>query len=210
MPVVRVVKGFILNLDTKRKIRFEPGEYTVDQEIADHWYFKAHLEGYEEPPPARGTLEFARAAQGVAIAEISARTGEAPERIVPRAAELPPSVLIAKPDGGTTQPHYFAGDPMRIGQPLTGVAPSYLGAQPPPARPMRAEAPPPEQPRPPPEMAAEPPVEAEEGHGTEEEAQEGVVRGAGQDRPPGGASERVPLRPSPPQHHRSHHRGKRE
>jgi hypothetical protein len=29
----------------------EPGEYEVDQDVADHWYTQAHLEGYVPPPP---------------------------------------------------------------------------------------------------------------------------------------------------------------
>jgi hypothetical protein len=29
-----------------------PGEYEVDQEVADHWYTQMHLEGYVPPPPS--------------------------------------------------------------------------------------------------------------------------------------------------------------
>jgi hypothetical protein len=71
MAVITVVKAFMLTLDPKpigeapdmldksktmvvmsppEQRYFEPGVYEVDEEVAAHWYVKAHLKGYQEPP----------------------------------------------------------------------------------------------------------------------------------------------------------------
>jgi hypothetical protein len=57
-----------------------PGEYEVDQEIADHWYTQMHLEGYQQPPmnvPSEVrimlTVEQAKAAKADAEAAAAAK-----------------------------------------------------------------------------------------------------------------------------------------
>jgi hypothetical protein len=168
MPTVNVVKPFTLQLDppvlgtepdTQKdptgelklmrniygqsdKIRFELGTYEVTEEIASHWYMKAHLAGYEPPPPAPGTHQFAQeallAAQGVRMAQPVSMQGQAP-------AALPDDVRVASRSGTVAEgSHYFAGAPqedkplapntvMPPGEPRTETEdPALLGSKPPP------------------------------------------------------------------------------
>ena len=80
MATVKVVKPFMLQLDPKQigeqpdpqnadkklpvfgpseKKFFPVGTYdNVPDEVANHWYVKMHLEGYEEPAPTPGMPEY--------------------------------------------------------------------------------------------------------------------------------------------------------
>lgn len=40
----------VLSGPTEKLFFPAPGEYEVDDDVAEHWYTKMHLEGYEEPP----------------------------------------------------------------------------------------------------------------------------------------------------------------
>ncbi len=42
MPVIEVLKDFVLTLDDHTRREFKKGEHEVEQAIADHWYVKAH------------------------------------------------------------------------------------------------------------------------------------------------------------------------
>ena len=109
MPMINVAKPFILTLATG-KTYYEPGEQEVDAEVAEHWFTQAHLVGFEEPPPPRGSQQYAQAAlnteQAVRLAEPVSGNLQPP-------APLPPDVERAAsrtglvPDGA----HYFAGQP---------------------------------------------------------------------------------------------------
>ena len=61
MPIITVVKSFLFPTEAGL-LHYDVGEYEVDDATADHWYVKAHLEGYVEPPPKIGTLAYAQAA----------------------------------------------------------------------------------------------------------------------------------------------------
>jgi hypothetical protein len=105
MPVVRVVKHFILQHDDGRKVEYIPGNYDVDEETAAHWYFQAHLEGFVEPDPADGTQQYA---QKMLIAEQAVRMGEPESAQGQKAAPTPDGVARAEPT-----PVYFAGEPIK-------------------------------------------------------------------------------------------------
>lgn len=104
MPIVRVVKQFILQTDDGKRTNYIPGTYDVPDEIAEHWYFKCHLEGYVEPPPPDGTHQYA---QRMLFAEQAVRMGERPEDQGQKPAELPPGTETARPV------HYFAGEEIK-------------------------------------------------------------------------------------------------
>ena len=133
MATLDVVKAFTLQLDppqigeapdpkdptgekkvpvygTSEKFRFLPGRYeNVPDEVAEHWYTKAHLAGYEAPPPADGTHQFAQeallAAQGVRMMQPVERQGQTP-------APLPDDVKVMQRSGEVSpDAHYFAGQP---------------------------------------------------------------------------------------------------
>jgi hypothetical protein len=61
MATIKVASPFMLQLPPpddappqmgpSEKLFFpEPGEYEVDQPVADHWYTQMHLDGYVPPP----------------------------------------------------------------------------------------------------------------------------------------------------------------
>jgi hypothetical protein len=102
MPTVRVIKHFILQHDDGRKVEYIPGRYEVDEETAAHWYFQAHLEGYEEPPPPDGTQQYAQKMLNV---EQAVRMGEPVADQGQKPAPTPPGTQRAEPDT-----HYFAGE----------------------------------------------------------------------------------------------------
>jgi hypothetical protein len=82
---------------------YEPGEYDVTQETADHWYFKAHLEGYQPPPPPIGSDQYA---QRALMAEQATRQGEAQAEAVQTPAPALSNATVATP---ATR---FAGKPV--------------------------------------------------------------------------------------------------
>ncbi|WP_459459051.1 STY1053 family phage-associated protein [Rhizobium sp. No.120] len=59
MPKISVEKAFNLRKESGEVVSFEPGDYTVDKETAEHWFVKAHLVGasYE---PKEGSFEYAQ------------------------------------------------------------------------------------------------------------------------------------------------------
>ena len=80
MPIIQVVKAFMLKDDKHKLTEYKPGRYEVDRETADHWYVKAHLEGFIEPPPKVGTQQQAEllAAQASRLAEPADAQGQPP------------------------------------------------------------------------------------------------------------------------------------
>ena len=102
MPIVRVAKRFMLRMnEDDRPVEYLPGRYEVSDEVADHWYFKAHLEGYVAPEPPDGTVQYA---QRKLIAEQAVRMSGSEEAQLQPPAPLPPNVERAAP-----APNYFAG-----------------------------------------------------------------------------------------------------
>lgn len=69
MPIIKVAKRFVLKDDNDQLVEYHPGEYDVDDWVAEHWYTKAFLEGYAAPPPPPGTYAQAelRVAQAARI-----------------------------------------------------------------------------------------------------------------------------------------------
>lgn len=104
---------------TPDKWRFVPGTYDVSEEIANHWYTKAHLVGFEPPAPAAGTHQFAQesllAAQGVRMMQPVSQQGQTP-------APLPDDVKVMRPGEMPEGAHYFAGQPQED-KPMPGREP---------------------------------------------------------------------------------------
>jgi hypothetical protein len=44
MPTIQVVKPFNLTLPDGTQKPFDVGAHTVDKEVAEHWYTKAHVQ----------------------------------------------------------------------------------------------------------------------------------------------------------------------
>ena len=132
MPTIQVVKPFTLQLDPQHTQMPDPndssktitvtqpsemryydvGLYDVDAATAEHWYVKAHLKGYEEPPKALGSAEFAMAqiqkpieqppvegteAEGAKEAPAEPSQPMPPDARPPRPAPIPPNVRRAEP-----------------------------------------------------------------------------------------------------------------
>lgn len=58
MAKITVAKPFKLTLDSGEVKEFGIGEHDVNKEVAEHWFTKAHLEGYEPPAPPEGSHEW--------------------------------------------------------------------------------------------------------------------------------------------------------
>lgn len=161
MPTIRVAKPFTLSLDPQplgqgqdeggrqvtvyqgepEKRRFDVGEHDVPDEIAAHWFVKAHLEGAVEQQPQHMLYQ-----QAVPLAEQAARQ---PQRIQqpPEVDGIPPADVprgapVAS-RGGEVQPgaHYFAGQP-QVDKPAPGQEPGvgFLPPSPPkPKQPKKGE-----------------------------------------------------------------------
>jgi hypothetical protein len=121
MPVITVVKPFLFRPAEGEPTRYyEPGEYEVDDATADHWFVRAHLEGYVQPEPAQGTFGYAQAKlnaeQAVRRTDLPAMTSTQP-----RAPISPEAIKVASrssmiPEGA----HYFAGGPQED-KPMPGA-----------------------------------------------------------------------------------------
>ena len=60
MPVIKVATPFVYTRDKDgHRFTFAPGEYHVADDVANHWFVKTHLVGYEPPQPKIGTWEYA-------------------------------------------------------------------------------------------------------------------------------------------------------
>jgi hypothetical protein len=136
MPKIKVVRAFT-HTTAEGKLHYTPGEYDVDDAIAEDWYVQAHLEGYQEPVPAPGTMQYA---QAVLNAEQAVRRAQPAGPPTQPPAPLPPDVVrVATRSGNVPEgAHYFAGGP-QVDKPLPGQEPApqsqvnFLGT-PPPAR----------------------------------------------------------------------------
>jgi hypothetical protein len=96
MPVIHVVKPFMLQLEHGKLTEYIVGRYEVTDEVAKHWYVQAHIEGFVEPPPATGTEQ-----QAVLLATQAARLNESVEKQEDK--QMPP---LLPPRNRTVQ---FAG-----------------------------------------------------------------------------------------------------
>lgn len=86
MAKITVATPFKLTLDSGEIKVFDVGEHTVDKEIAEHWFTKAHLEGFEPPPPPEGSHEWmVQASEERRAAAAQAQT-EAEERAAAQTA----------------------------------------------------------------------------------------------------------------------------
>lgn len=110
MATIRVARAFTLTLDPKPlgeskdmagksvtvyqgepdKLTFPPGEHEVPDDIAEHWFVQAHLEGAVEQNP-----QFVLYQQGAALAAQSARRGA--QMGVQQTIGQPPETAIADP-----------------------------------------------------------------------------------------------------------------
>jgi hypothetical protein len=93
MAKIKVAHPFTLQRDNGRLERFEIGHYDdVDDEVANHWYTKAHLEDAETPPPVVGTPEYAQRMREQQLAREAAldekRKAEGDDRVGPPRATL--------------------------------------------------------------------------------------------------------------------------
>jgi hypothetical protein len=132
MPLINVVRGFTHTTEAG-KLRYEPGEYDVDEATAEDWFVKAHLEGFVDPMPARGSTQYAQAMLNTEQAVRRAQPVGPPTQ---PPAPLPPDVVMAASRTGlvSEDAHYFAGKP-QVDKPLPGIEEtgprvSFLGAAP--------------------------------------------------------------------------------
>ncbi len=94
MPKISVEKAFNLRKENGEVVSFQPGDYTVDKETAEHWFVKAHLVGASFEPK-EGSYEYAvrgramKSEEDAAAAEQQAETdAQARADSAARAAEL--------------------------------------------------------------------------------------------------------------------------
>ena len=78
------------------------GKYDLPDDLAEHWFIAAHLEGYEPPGPPLGSHQYA---QNMLYAQRAARLNEPMSEQGPAAAPTPPGTVKA-------EPIVFAGHPM--------------------------------------------------------------------------------------------------
>lgn len=122
MPLITVVKPFTLQLDPlKRKTKdpldsakeieetlpsetefFAIGVHDVEPHVAEHWFVKAHLKGYVEPPKGPGTAEYQmqqmQKPREEAATDPTQPTQPMPSDAgAPRMAMLPPTVRRREP-----------------------------------------------------------------------------------------------------------------
>ena len=118
MPTIQVVKPFTLQLDPHTSEMPDPfdnsktmtvtapselryydiGIYDVESHVAEHWYVKAHLKGYEEPAKPPGTAEFAMVqAQAQKPIEQKDATDEAKEAPQEPSQPMPPDAKPPRP-----------------------------------------------------------------------------------------------------------------
>ena len=103
--------------------RFTVGQHEVTEAVANHWYVRAHLEGYVSPGPVPGQADFA---QQQALAAQAARNGTSVEAQMAKPAPVPPNVEVMHTTGEVPpDAHYFAGGRQPEPQQPAGV--SYLG-----------------------------------------------------------------------------------
>ena len=128
--IIHVVKGFLLPTEGGAPpLHYAPGEYEVDEAVAEHWFVKAHLEGFVEPEPRQGTAQYAQAMLNVEQAV--RRNLPAPSTNQPQ-APLPPDVVHVASRSGTVPDgaHYFAGAPQEDkpmpGQETKGPSVSFM------------------------------------------------------------------------------------
>ena len=122
MPIIEVAKPFCLKDDKNKLTQFIPGKYEVEPEVAEHWYTKAHLVGFVEPPPKTGSYEYG---QMELLAAQAARLNEAPADAPQPPAEAPTTEAPPRRVAGGGPPKVqFAG---RRGMPKEPDAtPSFI------------------------------------------------------------------------------------
>ena len=83
MKTVKIVKQFILQHNDKARTRelIRPGEHQFEDDVADHWWVRAHSDNPPKAEPKRGTPEYAFAQARAAAEEQQLHTA------VERAAE---------------------------------------------------------------------------------------------------------------------------
>jgi hypothetical protein len=131
MPVIKVVKSFLLPSPEAGLLHYGVGEFEVDEATAEHWYVRAHLEGYVEPPPKPGGLGYAQAALD---AEQAVRRDLPMATMTQPRPPLPPGTIeVASRSGMVPEgAHYFAGQP-QVDKPMPGhdeVRVNFLTASP--------------------------------------------------------------------------------
>jgi hypothetical protein len=60
MKSVHIVMPFTLTLNDGSQRKFTPGVVELEDDIAEHWYVRAHSQNPPRIPPAAGTPEYAQ------------------------------------------------------------------------------------------------------------------------------------------------------
>jgi hypothetical protein len=122
MAIITVAKPFTLQLEPVKRETVDPRDWTkkieevlpsetlffpmgiheVEDRLAEHWYVKAHLKGYVEPPRGPGTAEYqmaqAQKPRETAPTDPTQPTQPMPsDASEPRMAALPPTVRRMEP-----------------------------------------------------------------------------------------------------------------
>jgi len=100
-----------------QKVWFPVGVHDMPDEVASHWFVRAHTEGYVAPPPDIGSPQYA---QQAALAHQAVRMMQPISRQGQQAAPLPPGVEVASRSGMVSDnAHYFAGT-AQVDKPMPG------------------------------------------------------------------------------------------
>lgn len=94
----KVVPVFALEGEQQK---FEVGFHEVSEAVADHWYVRAHLAGFEQPAPQKAQADYAFQMRALQAGK-AGRNGTSVAEAAPPPAPLPPGVQ-------TQEKHYFAG-----------------------------------------------------------------------------------------------------
>jgi hypothetical protein len=121
MPIIHVLKPFILQHDAQQigvtkndrgeevpayadhgeRQFFAAGYHEVSDKVANHFYVRAHCEGFVEPPPKPEQADYA---QRMLLAARAGRNTTSVAEAAPPPAPLPPGVTVSTP-----VQHRFAG-----------------------------------------------------------------------------------------------------
>jgi len=96
MPKIYIAKPFVLSLDGGEQVKFSAGAHTVEQDIADHWFVKAHTA--ESAPTQSEDVAAEMAAKDAEIETLKAALAEAVAAKEEAAKAKPEAPAKAKKD----------------------------------------------------------------------------------------------------------------
>jgi len=107
MPDIEVGKKFLLTHNDGTLQVFDVGKHSVPQEVADHWFVRAHLRDAPPPVPKIGSVEYALMARAAAekAVEDAKKFAEKAAEAQSAADEAAKSVIAAGGDVAVAEPN---------------------------------------------------------------------------------------------------------